>query len=74
MQNITSRIELFFLDYVIFLMSESLLIRSLVAHTGKFFHQYEEGIRVSAVLLICAMVGLVAGRLLIRTGLAAQLH
>ena len=74
MQNIINRIELFFLDNAILLLSKSMLVRSLVAHTGKFYRQYKEAIRISAALLICGMVGFVAGRLLIQTGIAIQLH
>jgi hypothetical protein len=74
MQNITSRIELFFLDTFILLLSESPLMRSLIARTGKFCREYKEAIRVSAALFICGIAGLVAGQLLIRIGLIMPLH
>jgi hypothetical protein len=74
MQTVINRIELFFLDYAILLLSDSSLIRALVARTGKFYRQYKEAIQISTALLICGIAGLVAGRLLVYTGIALQLH
>jgi hypothetical protein len=74
MQNIISRIELFFLDYFILVLTESTLIRSMIANTIKFMRQYKEGIGLGGALLVCGMVGLVAGRLLFRTGIVMFFH
>ena len=70
MQSIASKIELFFLDYAISLLSESAWMRSLV----KLCYQYKEVIRLCVALSVCGMIGLAVGRILVYVGISMPLH
>jgi hypothetical protein len=64
MQTLTRKIELFFWDYTISLLSTSELARTIIRHIYHFKKQYLEGLKVTSVVSACGMMGLVVGIIL----------
>jgi hypothetical protein len=62
MQIIAKRIELFFWNTTIPLLSESELIRNLVKQFYKLYYQFKSDLWVALLVLTCGMMGLVVGR------------
>jgi hypothetical protein len=63
MHTITKRIELFFWDTTIPLLSESEFIRNMVKRFYKMYNQYKSDLWIALLVLTCGMMGLVVGRI-----------
>ena len=63
MHTIAKRIELFFWDTTIPLLSESEYIRKIVKHFYKLYNQYMGDLWIALLILTCGMMGLVVGRM-----------
>ncbi len=64
MQTIAKRIELFFWDTTIPLLSESVMIRNSVKHSYQFYNKYKKDAWIILPIFASGALGLIVGCLL----------